>query len=149
MVRHSVTTTVNGAKVKSQESIKKYLATPVMMCEPGCDISSFKATEPFSIHLSAYANTRELELFSTPRCLFATAITLSIDAEVNYDWLKELLLNCYPFMESLILNSATRRMVSRVVCSPFNAQVLYRLLKYNNLPALKTIIIHSSEVLEA
>ena len=99
--------TVNGAKVKSQESVKKYLVTPFITCEPGCDVSSFKATEPFSIHLSAYANTRDLELFSTPRCLFATAITLSIDAETN-DWLKEMLLNYYPFLESLVLNSASR-----------------------------------------
>ena len=126
--------------------MKKYLVTPFITCEPGCDVSSFKATEPFSIHLSAYANTRELELFSTPRCLFATAITLSIDAETN-DWLKEMLLNCYPFLESLVLNSANCWMVSRVVCSPFNAQVVYRLVKYNNFPALRTIMIHSSVVL--
>ena len=38
-------------------------------------------------------------------------------------------------------------MESRVVCSPFNAQVVYRLVKYNNFPTLKTVTIHSSEVL--
>ena len=87
--------------------MKKYLVTPFITCEPGCDVSSFKATEPFSIHLSAYANTRDLELFSNPLCMFATAITLSIDDETN-DWLKEMVLNCYPFLESLVLNSANR-----------------------------------------
>lgn len=104
MLRNNVTMTVNGKRAKNDNLIGQFLPNAVLACEGGY-VGSYEATEPMMVSFSTMARPTEFDIFSTVRCLLASAMTVDTTNQVNDDWLKAMVLNCFPHLRSLTLKS--------------------------------------------
>lgn len=97
-----------------------------------------------AVHVDLDASADNLEQLSTRSTVLCSSLELTLPESVTYMWLFTLLLSCYPFMHTLTINCPFVSPVSRVVNSPLYAHSLERLLRFDNFPSLRRIVLRSA-----
>ena len=85
---------------------------------------------------------KALELHSRDS-LLCTSLEATLGEGDSYKWMLFLATFCYPFMHTLTLNCHALSFISRVVNGPLFARSLERLLRFDNFPSLRRIVVKS------
>ena len=75
--------------------------------------------------------------------LLCTELEVTMPTNCSYVWMYFLQFYCYPFMHTLTLNRHIISFISRVVNGPLFARSLERLLRFDNFPSLRRIVVKS------
>ena len=86
------------------------------------------------------ADIEQLGNYNTMKC---AELEVTLGAGNNYVAIFALTGFCYPFMHTLTLNRHTPATHSRVVNSPLFARSLERMLRFDNFPSLRRIVVKS------
>ena len=97
-----------------------------------------------AVHVDLDASTDNMEQLSTRSTVLCSSLELTLPEGTTYMWLVTLLLSCYPFMHTLTINRLPISPTSPVVNSPLHAHSLERLLRFDNFPSLRRIIVRSA-----
>ena len=75
--------------------------------------------------------------------LLCTELEVTLPTDNSYKWLLFVACYCFPFMHTLTLNRDTPATHSRVVNGPLFARSLERMLRFDNFPSLRRIVVKS------
>ena len=93
--------------------------------------------------LSLGGGDADMRLSSSRAILLCTELEVTMPTNCSYVWMYFLQFYCYPFMHTLTLNRHSPVTHSRVVNSPLFARSLERLLRFDNFPSLRRIVVKS------
>ena len=85
-------------------------------------------------------NMTQLDSYKTMMC---AELEVTLGTGNNYVAIFALAGYCYPFMHTLTLNRHPSSFISRVVNGPLFARSLERLLRFDNFPSLRRIVVKS------
>ena len=75
--------------------------------------------------------------------LLCTELEVTLPTDNSYKWLLFVACYCFPFMHTLTLNRHTISFISHVVNGPLFALSLERMLRFDNFPSLRRIVVKS------
>ena len=84
-----------------------------------------------------------MRLSSSRAILLCTELEVTMPTNCSYVWMYFLQFYCYPFMHTLTLNRHIISFISRVVNGPLFARSLERMLRFDNFPSLRRIVVKS------
>ena len=85
----------------------------------------------------------DMKLSSSRAILLCTSLDVAMPTDGSYVWMYFLQFYCYPFMHTLTLNRDTPATHSHIVNGPLFARSLERLLRFDNFPSLRRIVVKS------
>ena len=85
----------------------------------------------------------DMKLSSSRAILLCTSLDVAMPTDGSYVWMYFLQFYCYPFMHILTLNRDTPATHSHIVNGPLFARSLERLLRFDNFPSLRRIVVKS------
>ena len=93
--------------------------------------------------LSLGGGDADMRLSSSRAILLCTELEVTMPTNCSYVWMYFLQFYCYPFMHTLTLNRHIISFISHIVNSPLFARSLERLLRFDNFPSLRRIVVKS------
>ena len=93
--------------------------------------------------LSFSRGSTDLRLSSSREALLCTSLEVTMPTDGSYLAFFTFGDFCYPFMHTLTLNRHSPVTYSRIVNGPLFARSLERLLRFNNFPSLRRIVVKS------
>ena len=93
--------------------------------------------------LSLGGGDTDMKLSSSRAILLCTSLEVAMPTDGSYVWMYFLQFYCYPFMHTLTLNRDTPATHSHIVNGPLFARSLERMLRFDNFPSLRRIVVKS------
>ena len=99
--------------------------------------------EPGGARRLSFSRGDDMRLSSSREALLCTSLEVTMPTDGSYLAVFTFGDFCYPFMHTLTLNCHALSFISRVVNGPLFARSLERLLRFDNFPSLRRIVVKS------
>ena len=96
-----------------------------------------------ALRISFGGRYADMKLLGTRDMLVCTELEVTLPTDNSYKWLLFVACYCCPFMHTLTLNRDTPATHSHIVNGPLFARSLERLLRFDNFPSLRRIVVKS------